>query len=74
MPMNGLSAADRGFFAALGDIVFGNPFSAQRAQLIVSLAPEAPLGDLTTNREALARVVESRLGPLLHTTVAHALQ
>jgi sigma-54 specific flagellar transcriptional regulator A len=65
MPMSGLSAADREFFAALGPIVFGNPFSAQRAQLIVRLAPDAPLGDLTSNREALARVVEPRLGPWL---------
>ena len=74
MPVGELSAADREFFAVLGDIVFGNPFSVQRAQLIVRLAPDAPFGDLTTNREALARVVESRLGPLLRETGAHALQ
>jgi two-component system, NtrC family, response regulator HydG len=65
MPISGLSTADREFFAALAPIVFGNPFSAQRAQLMGRLAPDAPLGDLTSNREALARVVEPRLGPFL---------
>jgi hypothetical protein len=63
--MSGLSTADRAFFAALGPIVFGNPLSAQRAQRLARLAPAAPLGDLTSAREALARVVELRLGPLL---------
>jgi DNA-binding NtrC family response regulator len=56
-----LSALDREFFAALGDVVFGNPFSPKRDQLIVRLAPDAPLGDLTSDREALARVVRPRL-------------
>jgi sigma-54 specific flagellar transcriptional regulator A len=65
VPRRGLSEADRGFFRALGDVVFGNPFSARRDEVIVRLAPEAPLGDLTSNREALARVVEPRLGPWL---------
>lgn len=60
-----LTAADREFFAALGDVVFGNPFSTERAQLIVRLAPNATLGDLTSNREALARMVEPRLRPWL---------
>jgi len=45
---------------ALGDIVFGNPFSAERARGIVRLVPGVPLGDLDSNREALARVVEPR--------------
>ncbi|HET9491691.1 MAG TPA: sigma 54-interacting transcriptional regulator [Methylomirabilota bacterium] len=61
MPPRGLTAADRGFFTALADVVFGNPFSAQRADLIGRLVPDAPAGD----REALARVVEPRLGPWL---------
>jgi transcriptional regulator of acetoin/glycerol metabolism len=60
-----MSPSDREFCAHLGDVVFGNPFSAQRAELIVRLAPGALLGDLTQDREALARVVEARLGPLL---------
>jgi DNA-binding NtrC family response regulator len=59
-----LSAADREFFAALGDVVFGNPFSTQRAALIVRLAPGALLGDLTSDREALARIVAARVAPL----------
>ena len=61
MPTVSLSAADREFFAALADVVFGNPFSARRADLIVRLAPGAVL----TDREALARVVGPRLGPFL---------
>ena len=60
-----LSVADREFFSALADVVFGNPFSAKRDELIVRLAPDAPLGDLTSDREALARVVGSRLAPWL---------
>ena len=56
-----LSVADREFFSALADVVFGNPFSAKRDELIVRLAPDAPLGDLTSDREALARVVGPRL-------------
>ena len=68
-----LSAADREFFAVLADVVFGNPFTPQRDQLIVRLAPGAPLGDLTSDREALARVVGPRLEPWLREGVA-ALQ
>ena len=60
-----LTAADREFFAALAGVVFGNPFSAKRDELIVRLAPNAPLGDLTSDREALARVVGPRLAPWL---------
>jgi DNA-binding NtrC family response regulator len=65
MPANTLDAADREFFGALGDVIFGNPFSAQRAALIVRLAPGALFGDLTRDREALARMVAPRLAPLL---------
>jgi transcriptional regulator with AAA-type ATPase domain len=65
VPRRGLTEADREFFGALGDVVFGNPFSARRDRVIVRLAPDAPLGDLTSDREALARVVEPRLGPWL---------
>src|SRR5437879_13172240 len=65
MPANSLSAADREFLGALGDVIFGNPFSAQRAALIVRLAPGALFGDLTRDREALARIVAPRIAPLL---------
>src|SRR5437867_5936183 len=65
MPISRLSGGDREFFAALGEVVFGNPFSEERAQRIGRLAPGAALADLDSNREALARVVEPRLEPLL---------
>jgi len=65
MSMTGLGTPDREFFLALANVVFGNPFTPQRDQLIVRLAPGAPLGDLTSDREALARVVGPRLEPWL---------
>jgi hypothetical protein len=46
-------------------VVFGNPFSLKRAELVAKLAPGTPFGDLTANREALARVVSARLGSAL---------
>src|SRR5437879_4400605 len=61
MPQARLTAADREFFAALADVVFGNPFTPQRAELILRLVPGASLGDLTRDREALPRVVAPRL-------------
>jgi len=65
MPTAKLSAQDRELFAALADVVFGNPFTPQRAELISRLAPGVPLGDMTTHREALAQVVGPRLVPWL---------
>jgi sigma-54 dependent transcriptional regulator, flagellar regulatory protein len=59
-----LSAAEREFLAALSDVVFGNPFTPERMALIQRLAPEAP-GDLTSDREALARVVAPKVAPFL---------
>jgi transcriptional regulator with AAA-type ATPase domain len=59
-----LSAEERQFFAALAEVVFGNPFTVARTALIQRLAPDAP-GDLTSDREALARVVGPRLQRLL---------
>src|SRR5687768_14329304 len=56
---------DQEFLAHLADVVFGNPFSRKRAELVAALAPGTPFGDLTANREALARVVSARLGPLI---------
>ena len=60
-----MSPEDRQFFAALADVVFGNPFSPERAALIVRLAPGAKFGDLTQDPEALARLVAPRLQPWL---------
>lgn len=60
-----MTAADREFFAALAEVAFGNPFSARRSELIVRLAPGAKPGDLTVDREALARVVAPKLEPFL---------
>src|SRR5258706_2361839 len=65
MPAHRMTAAEREFFVALGDVVFANPFSAQRSRLIVRLAPAAKPGDLTADREALARVVAPKLEPFL---------
>jgi transcriptional regulator with AAA-type ATPase domain len=60
-----MSPADTQFFITLADVCFGNPFSTERAALIARLAPGAKLGDLTQDREALARVVAPRLAPWL---------
>jgi transcriptional regulator with AAA-type ATPase domain len=57
--------SDREFFASLADVVFGNPFSEKRAALVARLAPGAKLGDLTQDREALARLVGPRIAPWL---------
>src|SRR5438445_5418220 len=65
MSMTGLGAPDREFFLALANVVFGNPFTPQRDQLIVRLPPAARLCDLPTDREALARLVGPRLEPWL---------
>jgi MoxR-like ATPase len=56
-----LSAKDKEFFGALADVVFGNPYSPRRFELIARLAPAAKPGDLTSDREALARVVAPKL-------------
>ncbi len=65
MSLPKLSASDREFFTTLGDVVFGNPFTPQRSELIGRLVPGVPIGDLTTHREALAKVVGPRLEPWL---------
>ena len=56
-----LTGSDREFLGLIGNVVFGNPFTAQRAELIARLAPGARAGDLAANRETLARVVSARL-------------
>jgi sigma-54 dependent transcriptional regulator, flagellar regulatory protein len=63
--MSQLNSADRDFFKMLAQVVFANPFNRQRNELIAHLAPGVPLGDLTTHREALARVVWPRFEPWL---------
>jgi len=63
--MSNPSASDREFFSALADVCYGNPFSPERAALIARLAPGATPGDLTEDREALARLVGPRLAPWL---------
>ena len=65
MPQPKLTSTDREFLATLAEVIFGNPFTSKRDALIVRLAPGAPLGDLVSDREALARVVAPKLEPLL---------
>jgi len=60
-----MKSSDAEFFAVLADVVFGNPFSAARAELVARLAPGAKRGDLTEDRQALARLVAPRLQPWL---------
>ena len=63
MSSSTLGSADREFLGALSDIAFGNPFTPERVALIRRLAPDAP-GDLSQDREALARVVAPKLRAL----------
>ena len=56
-----LSATEREFFTTLDRVVYGNPFSTERARLIQKLVPDASPEDLALDREALARKVEPRL-------------
>jgi hypothetical protein len=65
MPQPRLSAADRPFFAALADVVYGNVFSANRAELIARLLPGVRPEDLNKDPEALARMVTPRVEPFL---------
>jgi hypothetical protein len=65
MPQPRLSAVDRTFFAALADVVYGNVFSANRAELIARLLPGVRPEDLTKDPEALARTVAPRVEPYL---------
>jgi len=65
MPQPRVSAADKPFFAALADVVYGNVFSANRAEVIARLLPNVRPEDLNRDPEALARVVQPRLEPFL---------
>ena len=58
-----LSAADREFFSEIARIAWRNPFDDERAAMIVRLVPGARFGDLTSDPEALLRIVEPRLAP-----------
>lgn len=58
-----LEFAEREFFSALDRVVYGNPFSDDRARLIQALVPCASAAELTRDHEALARVVDARLQP-----------
>ena len=59
-----LSVKEREFLGGLADVVFGNPFTQERASVIRRLAPNAP-EDLAADREALARVVAPKVQPFL---------
>ena len=58
-----LDGATRGFFSALDRVVYGNPFSEERADVIQRLLPGQDTAHLMADREALARLVEPRLRP-----------
>ena len=61
MPSARLQPVEREFFAALDDVVYGNPFSDERAQLIQRLVPGATAAQLVRDQDALRRLVEPRL-------------
>ena len=58
-----LKPSEREFFAALWPVVYGNPFSDERAQIIQRLVPGASTAELVLDQEALRRIVEPRLRP-----------
>jgi sigma-54 dependent transcriptional regulator, flagellar regulatory protein len=65
MALRRLSDPEREFLVQLAEVAFSNPFSHKRAELVARMAPGTPFGDVTANREALARVANARLGRLL---------
>jgi MoxR-like ATPase len=60
-----VSAADREFFSTLAGVVYGNPFSTRRAELIARLFGDQTPGDPITDRESLSRLVGPRLAPYM---------
>ena len=58
-----LSGSDREFLSDLAPVVWGNPFSDERAAIVSRLTPGIKFGDLTSDPEALLRIVEPRLAP-----------
>jgi hypothetical protein len=69
-----LSAAEREFLDALGRVVYGNPFSDERKELIGRLLARAGVDPAEPPREALASVVEPRLRPYRDAAVLAALE
>jgi DNA-binding NtrC family response regulator len=61
MPVTRLQPSEREFFAALDDVVYGNPFSDEREKLIQRLVPGATAEELVRDQDALRRLVEPRL-------------
>jgi len=60
-----LAPADRDFLKKVAGIVYGNPFTRERADLILDLAPDAIPGDLTSDPQAVYRVVMPRIEPFV---------
>ena len=58
-----LQPSEREFFAALERVIYVNPFSDERAQVIQRLVPRATSEELALDEEALRRMVEPRLRP-----------
>jgi len=56
-----LTPAERAFLRRLHDFVYGNPFSAPRATVLVEMIPGIPVQDLMRDAEALSRVVAERM-------------
>jgi DNA-binding NtrC family response regulator len=56
-----LNSSEREFFAALDDVVYGNPFSDEREKLIQRLVPGATAEELLRDQDALRRFVEPQL-------------
>jgi len=56
-----LKTSEREFFVALERVIYGNPFSDERAQLIQRLVPGATGAQLALDQHALRRIVEPRL-------------
>lgn len=61
MPSTRLQPSEREFFAALDDVVYGNPFSDEREKIIQRLVPAATPVELLRDQDALRRLVEPRL-------------
>lgn len=65
----GLKAGEREFFSALDRVVYGNPFSDERTELVRRLVPGATNATLVADREALARLVQPWLQRFSDATV-----
>jgi DNA-binding NtrC family response regulator len=55
------NAADREFFYSLDQVVYGNPFTPERAALVQRILPDAAPEELTVDRDAVAQIVEPRV-------------